>query len=156
MGAKSDLAQTKQINGGDEKILATLGQSCASSEEEFQARQVPRSEEHAAPSETIKSLVDDDTRSLFEKTMSFMQVSSSTCVVLDQSRQVDVASNLILNVAMTHKGMVLVLLSMRVGFDSVTIGTKTNEAMSVQHRQEKTDEVVRHDTCLNWTCTATT
>jgi len=148
VAAKSDLAQTKQTKEEDEKILATLGQSCASSEEEFQARQGSRSEELAALRETIKILTEDDARSLFGKTMSFMQVSASTRVVSDQSSRVDAAASSILDVAMAHKDMVLASLSMRVRLDSFTVVIKAIDGMIAQLKQEQADEVVRHDTCL--------
>jgi chromosome segregation ATPase len=80
--------------------------------------------------------------------MSFMQVSSSTRVVSDQSRRVDAAANAILDVAMTHRDMVLASLSIRVRLDSFTVVIKAIDDMISQLKQEQADEVVRHDTCM--------
>ena len=148
MAGKPDLAKTKQIKEEDEQIRSTLVQSCASYEERYQAPQVSRSEELGALSETIKIFTDEDTRSLFEKTVSFMQGSASARVVSDKSSQMDAAAIAILNVAMTHKDMVLAPLSMHVRLDSFTVSIKAIDEGIVQFKQKEADQVVRHDTCL--------
>ena len=147
VAAKSDLGQTKQTSEEDKKISAALGQSCASSEEGFPARQVSRSEELAAFSENIKTLANDDARSLFWNTMSFVQVSTSTRAVPGRSSRMDAAANAIMDVAATHRDMVLGSLSMYVRLDSFTVDIKAMDGMTGQLKQEQADEVVRHDTC---------
>ena len=70
-------------------------------------------------------------------------MSTSIRAVLGQRSQMDAAANAIMDVAATHRDMVLASISMHVRLDSFTVNVKAMDGMIGQLKQEQADEVVR-------------
>merc|ERR1719281_794335 len=74
--AKEDIEATTNTLTADEKYLLEATKSCKFEDEEYAKRSKVRNEEIKALSETLNILTGDEARSLFDKTISFVQVSS--------------------------------------------------------------------------------
>jgi len=76
--AIEDRQDTTEQLAADEKFLADMLVRCKKAEEEYDIRQKTRADEQTAISQTIEVLSEDSMRDLFAKTVSLLQVSSST------------------------------------------------------------------------------
>jgi len=86
---QEDLEETEKSLVDDTKFLRDLGKSCATKEDEWDARSKMRSEELLALADTIKILNDDDALNLFKKALPspmFLQVQVSGKQVMHEAR----------------------------------------------------------------------
>jgi len=75
--AKEDIAALNEALSADQEFLANLEKNCKAEDEAYAARVKVRSEEIVALGETLKILTADESRDLFDKTISLVQLSSS-------------------------------------------------------------------------------
>merc|ERR1719281_163672 len=75
---KQDLEDTTAQLDADTKFLATVKDTCATADADYQARLKVRTEEIKAVGETIGILTSDEAQTSFSKSMSFIQLRSRT------------------------------------------------------------------------------
>merc|ERR1719314_41946 len=78
--AKQDLEDTEAQLAADTKFLASVKDTCATADADYQARLKVRTEEITAVGETIGILTDDEAQTAFSKSSaaSFLQLRSRT------------------------------------------------------------------------------
>merc|ERR1719420_789600 len=74
--AHEDLEDTQAALSSDQKFLMELKKNCKIADEEYVVRAKVRGDELVALGEALKILTSDESRDLFGKTMSFLQISS--------------------------------------------------------------------------------
>merc|ERR1719160_1933962 len=74
--AKQDLEDTQAALSADQKFLMELKKNCKIADEEYAIRSKTRGDEIIALGEALKILTSDESRDLWGKTMSFLQVRS--------------------------------------------------------------------------------
>merc|ERR1719478_1760939 len=79
--AQQDKAALEEANAADQAFLVELEKTCTTEDEEYNKRVQVRSEEIRALGETLKILTADESRDLFEKTISFLQTDSLAVTV---------------------------------------------------------------------------
>merc|ERR1719389_332321 len=75
---KDDLKDTTAQLAADTKFLENVKSTCATADEDYEARQKVRTEEIKAVGETIGILTDDEAQTAFSKSGSFIQLSMRT------------------------------------------------------------------------------
>merc|ERR1719420_2006540 len=78
--AKEDLEDTKTQMAADQEFLMQLKKDCKIADEEYKARTKVRGDEIIALGEALKILTDDDARDLFGRSMSFVQIDSTSSI----------------------------------------------------------------------------
>merc|ERR1719503_25417 len=119
--AKEDTELTNDQIANDTKFLKDLVKRCATADEEYAARQKTRNEEMLAISETIKIITSDESRDLFSKSMSFVQIRSRHAT----RRNLAVSTKLD-------------------GFEKVKA---MMDKMIVELKKQQKEEVEKHDAC---------
>merc|ERR1719158_120399 len=76
--AKVDLEDTNESKKADTEFLQNLKLKCDNAQHEYEQRTKVRNEELKAVSETIGIITSDDSKDLFAKSMSFIQISASS------------------------------------------------------------------------------
>merc|ERR1719361_1827046 len=76
--AKEDKEATEEAMAADQAFLRTLAKNCKAEDEEYADRLSVRNEELRALSEALKILNEDTARNLYDKTMSFVQLGSTS------------------------------------------------------------------------------
>lgn len=152
--ARDDLKATKGALSADEQFLMNLKESCATEANEYESRSQVRSEEIRALAETLKILTDDESRSLFGKTMNFLQVQSiagsisiSESTAAAQDRAADRAMKRLAEVAKRHKNWALVSLAVRVRLDAFTKVIAMLDKMSAELKSQQQEEFEKNDYC---------
>merc|ERR1719281_1061581 len=123
--AKEDLEDTQAAMSSDQKFLLELKKNCKVADEEYAARAKVRGEELVALSEALKILTSEDSRDLWGKTMSFLQigaVGSSHSVHSSSTKSSSRAAAVkrIMQVAKKTKNWQLATLTVRVQLDGFT------------------------------------
>merc|ERR1719440_2537253 len=75
-GAKKDIEKTQATLSADEAFMLEMTKNCRVEDEEYAGRVKVRTAEIKALGETLDILTGDEARSLFDKTISFMQVGA--------------------------------------------------------------------------------
>merc|ERR1719460_3555037 len=75
-GAKKDIEKTQATLSADEAFMLEMTKNCRIEDEEYAGRVKVRTEEIKALGETLDILTGDEARSLFDKTISLLQVRS--------------------------------------------------------------------------------
>merc|ERR1719199_1649779 len=102
------MESTKEALSADEAFLLETTKNCRIEDEEYAGRVKVRSEEIKALGETLDILTGDEARSLFDKTISFLQVASvsrsdSAQRLAAQEKATTSAMQRIVEVARRHK-----------------------------------------------------
>merc|ERR1719428_2174502 len=87
--AKVDLEDTNDSMKADTEFLQNMRLKCDNAQHEYDQRTKTRNEELKAVSETIGIVTSDDSKDLFAKSMSFVQISLSS----KRSKSKDRAAN---------------------------------------------------------------
>merc|ERR1719407_134748 len=144
--AKEDIEATAKTLGADQAYLAEASKNCAFEDAEYAKRSKVRNEEITALSETLNILTGDEARSLFDKTISFIQVSSvkrsSAATAAAQEAAKNQAFQRILKVSKAHKNWLLASLAVRVKPDAFT---KVKAAMDTMMADLKTQQKVEYE-----------
>jgi hypothetical protein len=128
----------------DEKFLMEMTKSCTAEAEEYQNRVKVRSEEIRAIGETIDILTGDEARSLFDKTMAFLQVGavSSSQRARAREKAASQAMQRMVKVARKYRNWQLASLAVRVKLDAFT---KVKEAMDKLLAELKAEQKAEYD-----------
>jgi len=162
--AKTDLSTTTEVLSSDEKFLLDLKTRCATSEQDFAARQKTRLDETVAISEAIKILTEDSARDLFSKTVSLIQrgerhaqISTGSTDHSHASKstagqsvlRAKAASGLL--AAAQQRGALggwqLATLAVGVQLDDFSKVKEMMDRMVVELKKQQQEEVEKHDAC---------
>merc|ERR1719161_3180922 len=98
--AKQDLEDTTAQLAADEKFLATVKDTCATADADYEARLKVRTEEIKAVGETIGILTSDDAQTSFSKSTSFIQLRSRTHRLSSEQQKREKVTHLLKKAAM--------------------------------------------------------
>jgi len=151
--AKEDIAALQEALTADQEFLANLEKNCKAEDESYAARVKVRSEEIVAIGETLKILTADESRDLFDKTISFMQVSSAqqSSTKAEQlkveNRLSERAMQRIAEVARRHRNWALVSLAVRVRLDKFTKVKEVMDKMLAELQKQQKEEYAKWEFC---------
>jgi len=137
--AKQDLENTQAALGADQKFLANLKETCATTDSEYSARKTARAEEVVAVSEALKILSSDDARDQFTTSFNFMQKSQD-------SKRTEAAKVLKTAAAALHSPR-LAQLAVKTRLDAFTKVIGNIDEMVAALTKEKADDVKHKDFC---------
>jgi len=151
--AKEDIAAVQEALTADQEFLANLEKNCKAEDESYAARVKVRSEEIVAIGETLKILTADESRDLFDKTISFLQVSSAQ-KSSTEAEQLKVENHLseramqrIAEVARRHHNWALVSLAVRVRLDKFTKVKEVMDKMLAELQKQQKEEYAKWEFC---------
>jgi len=149
--AKEDIEATTNTLTADQELLATASKSCAFEDAEYAKRTGVRNEEVKALSETLNILTGDEARSLFDKTLNFMQVSSvshsRSVLAAAQEAAKNNAFQKIMIVSKAHKNWMLASLAVKVKLDAFTAVKKAMDKMLAELAEQQKVEYAKWETC---------
>lgn len=153
--AKQDLEDTQNALSADQKFLIDLAKRCKVAEEEYTERAKTRNEEILAIGETIKILTSDESRDLFAKTTSFVQVKQFKAVqhhAQGQTQEIQrkwrhEAANKILGVAHRHQSWQLAGLAVSVQLDAFGKIKEIMDKMVAELKKQQEEEVKKKEQC---------
>jgi len=147
--AKEDVEETQKTLDEDKTFLARTMQGCDKEDQEFAARTKVRGEEIEAISETLQILTGDEARSLFDKTISFLQISSvaRTSTSALQERAKNSAMQRILSIAKKNKNWALASLAVTVRLDAFTKVRAAMDKMVAELQEQQKAEYEKAESC---------
>merc|ERR1719329_74194 len=151
--AKEDTELTNEQIANDTKFLKDLDERCAKADEEYALRQKTRNEEMMAISETINIITSDESRDLFSKSMSFVQISSRhmtrRALAMSPQRQRAVATMLQFakKYSGTSNGLAMATLAVSTKLDGFEKVKAMMDKMIAELKKQQKEEVEKHDAC---------
>jgi hypothetical protein len=149
--AKHDIEQTQHTLDADQKFLLEITQNCKVEDEEYANRVKVRSEEIKALGETLDILTGDEARSLFDKTISFLQlrsvIQSNATRAAAQERAATRAMQRIVEVARKHRNWQLASLAVRVKLDAFTKVKEVMDKLLAELKEEQKAEYEKNEAC---------
>merc|ERR1719157_322226 len=149
--AKQDLEATTNTLTADQNFLVETSQGCKTEDELYAKRTKVRNEEIKALAETLDILTGDEARSLFDKTMSFLQIKAVSSVdaarAAMQERAKNKAMQRILMVSKKHKNWQLASLAVRVKLDAFTKVKAAIDKMLKELASQQKAEYAKWETC---------
>merc|ERR1719329_1217410 len=151
--AKEDTELTNEQIANDTKFLKDLDERCAKADEEYALRQKTRNEEMMAISETINIITSDESRDLFSKSMSFVQISSRhmtrRALAMSPQRQRAVATMLQFakKYSGTSNGLAMATLAISTKLDGFEKVKAMMDTMIAELKKQQKEEVEKHDAC---------
>jgi len=141
--ADEDIVALTKAKMADEEFLSSLQESCAKEAKGYEARLKMRTEEILALGETLDILTGDEARDLAGKTMSFVQVASSTTDSLATNRIMKQLAVL----AQKHGSWSLASLAVRVKLDGFEKVKKTMDNMLAELKKQQKEEYDKNEAC---------
>merc|ERR1719313_1282331 len=160
--AKQDLEDTQAALSADQKFLMELKKNCKIADEEYAVRSKARGDEIVALGEALKILTSDDSRDLWGRTMSFLQigavgssnavgssyaVGSSVTKSSAQKAARAAAVKRILAVAKRTKNWQLATLAVSVQLDAFTKVKESMDKMLAELKKQQAEEYEKHEFC---------
>jgi hypothetical protein len=149
--AKEDIEATTNALSADQKFLLEATQSCQVEDDLYAKRSKVRNEEIKALSETLNILTGDEARSLFDKTISFVQLRSvshsNSAVAARQEAAKNSAFQRIMKISKSHKSWMLASLAVRVKIDAFTKVIAACDKMSAELASQQKAEYEKWETC---------
>jgi len=145
--AVKELKQSTQQLADDTKFLANLQTKCSEHDEEYDTRVKDRLTEIQAVEKAISTLNDEDSFKLFDKTVSFFQISSSESESMQMRRQSAAAK--LERAAARADSPVLAMLAGRVRLDAFTEVKKAISGMVAELTKQQQDEVDHKAWCVD-------
>jgi hypothetical protein len=145
--AKEDIEATTNTLNADEKFLLEATKSCKTEDELYARRTKVRNEEIKALAETLEILTGDEARSLFDKTINFVQVRAVTARAAMQEKAKNKAMQRILMMAKKSKNWQLASLAVRVKLDAFTKVKKAMDTMLAELKSQQKAEYAKWETC---------
>jgi len=143
--AKRDVDRTSAALEADQNFLGETQKGCKIEDADYAKRVAVRNNEIKALGETLKILTGDEARSLFDKTISFLQVgavSGSAATAAAQEHAKTSAMKLILATAKKGKNWALASLAVTVRLDSFT---KVKAAMDKMHAELQAQQKAEYE-----------
>jgi len=144
--AVKDLKDAEEQLENDTEFLSNLKTKCSEHNDEFDTRIKDRLTELEAVESTINFLNDEDSFKLFDKTLSFLQVSAEEAQKEQMRRQS--AASTIERVAAQTNSPILALLAGKVRLDAFTEVKKAISGMVSELEQQQKDEVDHKAWCV--------
>jgi len=145
--AKEDIEVTTNALSADQTFLMETTKGCATEDKLYAQRSKTRNEELTALSETLDILTGDEARALFDKTISFTQLvsSSSTSAMMEKAK--NQAFQRILMVSKKNKNWMLASLAVRVKLDAFGKVQKAMDKMLAELASQQKAEYAKWETC---------
>lgn len=143
--AKVDLEDTNENMKADTEFLQNLKLKCDNAANEHDKRVKVRNEELGAVSQTIAILTGDDAKDLFAKSMSFVQVSSSS---KSKSKAKDRAANKLRKLAVQARDPRLMALSVSMRVDVFAKVKENIDKTVTALKEEQKEERKQKDDCV--------
>lgn len=148
--AKEDLEDTREALAADQKFLLGLDKRCATADEDYAARKKTRSDEILAISETIRILTEDESRDLFSKSLSLLQVARRNTLVSGSAQRSDAVAQL-LQTAHKYSGTSgawqLATLAVSTQLDGFEKVKEMMDKMIAELKKQQQEEVEKSDAC---------
>jgi len=144
--AVKDLKDTKEQLANDTTFLGNLQKKCKEHNEDYDTRVKDRMTEITAVESAIGTLNSEEVFKLFDKTMTFLQISSTESESMQMTRQ-SAASTLERAAALTDSP-ILALLAGRVRLDAFTEVKKAISGMVDELTKQQKDEVDHKNWCV--------
>jgi hypothetical protein len=144
--AEKDLKDTTEQLANDQEFLGNLQKKCTEHNEEFDTRIKDRLTEIEAVEGAIRILNDEDSFKLFDKTLSFLQISSTAEEKEQMSRQS--AASTLERAAAETDSPILAMLAGRVRLDAFTEVKKAISGMVEELTKQQKDEVEHKAWCV--------
>jgi len=138
--AKQDLDDTRNSLDADQTFLMNLKETCAMTDQEYEARTKTRQEEIAACGEALNILDGDDAHDTFTKTFNFVQVAVS-----DRRAK---ASALLSEAGKKFSNPRIAALSIRARLDAFADVIADIDNMNKGLEKEKADDVKKKNFCI--------
>jgi len=152
--ATEDILALKDALTADEKFLASLERNCKKEDDAYAGRVKIRSEEIVALGETLKILSADESRDLFDKTISLVQLRSSSQISMTKAELMraqngasERAMQRIAAVARRHHNWSLVSLAVRVRLDGFDKVKKVMDNMLAELQKQQKEEYEKWEFC---------
>lgn len=150
--AKEEVEATTNSLSADQQFLLEATQNCRIEDEEYAKRLKIRSEEIEALGETLKILSGDESRALFDKTISFLQVRAvsnlnSAEKAAAQEKASNSAMQRILLVARKHKNWALATLAVHVKLDAFVKVIAAMDKMHAEMTEQQKTEYAKKESC---------
>jgi len=142
--AKEDKEATEEALAADQEFLANMLKDCKFEDVEYAKRKKIRAEEVVAITETLRILTADDARSLYETTVSFVQLGSRSRL---QDQRAERAMQKIAAVARKHKNWALVSLAVSTELDAFTKVKQAMDKMLAELQKQQKEEYAKWETC---------
>lgn len=146
--AKEDLEATTGTLTADQAFLAESTQTCKTEDDLYNRRSKVRNEEIVALGETLDILTGDEARSLFDKTISFIQVRSVSAA--NSALQLRAQNKAMKRILMTSRKTMnwrLASLAVRVKLDAFTKVKKAMDTMLTELAAQQKAEYAKWETC---------
>lgn len=150
--SKKDVEKTQGALSADEAFMLDMTENCRVEDEEYAKRSKVRTEEIKALGETLDILTGDEARSLFDKTVSFVQVeavsnSNTAQRAAAQEKASTRAMQRIVEVAKKHKNWQLASLALKVKLDAFTKVKQAMDKMLAELKSQQKAEYEKNEAC---------
>jgi len=142
--SKKDIKTTSKSLAADIKFQAAVKERCSASDDKFNERMQSRTQEITAVSKTIQVLRSEESRDLFSKSLSFLQLSGD-----DQAEERSAGASALLMEAGKRLGaQSLITLGLQSRIDSFTKVKAAIEEMVTALTKQQEDEVAHKEMCV--------
>jgi len=146
---KQDKKDTEAQLAADTKFLENVKDTCATADEDYEARQKVRTEEITAVGETIGILTDDEAQASFSKSVSFIQLSLRTHRMSSEEQKREKAVRMIRAAAMKSGDAQLSKLSSKVKLLDFSEIKKAIDDMMGELKTVQKEEVEKYEFCTS-------
>jgi len=153
--AKKEMEKTQAALSADEAFMLEMTKNCKIEDEAYAGRVKVRTEEIKALAETLEILTGDEARSLFDKTISLIQlravrqhVSRASTLQMMQEKAATRAMQRLVQVARKHKSWALASLAVRVKLDAFTKVKEAMDKMMAELKMQQKEEYDKNELCL--------
>eukprot|EP00747_Dinoflagellata_sp_TGD_P140460 gnl/TRDRNA2_/TRDRNA2_176011_c0_seq56.p1 gnl/TRDRNA2_/TRDRNA2_176011_c0~~gnl/TRDRNA2_/TRDRNA2_176011_c0_seq56.p1 ORF type:complete len:685 (+),score=249.52 gnl/TRDRNA2_/TRDRNA2_176011_c0_seq56:68-2122(+) len=148
--AKEDLETTSTTLAADQAFMADLVKNCALADTEYAGRVKVRNEELLALAETLKIVTSDEARELFERSISFLQISNENSLknrLAAQARAQKNAMRRVMKTAARFNNWSLAGLAVHVQLDDFGAAEKALKKMLGQLEKQRQEEYDKKEAC---------
>merc|ERR1719313_2019413 len=146
---KQDLKDTTAQLAADEKFLASVTDTCATADADYEARSKVRGEEIKAVGETIGILTSDEAQTSFSKSTTFIQLSLRTRRMSSSQMKRQKAARMLKSAAMKSGDRQLAKLSSKVKLLDFSEIKKAIDAQVAELKKIQKEEVEEYEFCTS-------
>jgi len=146
---KQDLKDTEAMLAADTKFLENVKDTCATADEDYEARQKVRTEEIKAVGETVGILTDDEAQTAFSKSATFIQLSMRTRRMSSDEQKREKAIRMMRTAAMKSGDAQLSKLSSKVKLLDFSEIKKAIDDMMAELKTTQKDEADKYEYCTS-------
>jgi len=146
--SKENIASTQEAIDADSEFLARLKRNCKSEEMEYNKRVKVRADEVKALGATLDILTDEGARTVFSKTIAFLQVGAS---IASKKRMQDHAAKKamqrLMQVGRKHNNIALIAMAVRVQLDAFGKVKLMLDKMMAELKKQQAQEYAKREEC---------